>query len=124
MPKLSIDYNKTMNYDSKTYRYITGPRDWGVTLAWDLGDIVWNNYEDDVDTRARLDTQMRFDLLDEVARVYFERRRVQHELMAPALSKEEAFQRNLRLSELTATLNSYTGGWFLRRVQELAESKK
>jgi hypothetical protein len=124
MPKLSIDYNKTMNFDSKTYRYITGPRDWGLTLAWDLGDIVWNNYEDDVDTRARLDTQMRFDLLDEVARVYFERRRVEHELATPSLSKEEAFQRNLRLDELTAALNGYTGGWFLRRVKELEGRKK
>jgi len=123
MPKLSIDYNKTMNYDSKTYRYITGPRDWSVTVAWDLGDIVWNNYEDDVDTRARLDTQMRFDVLDEVSRVYFERRRIQHELAASTLSKEESFQRNLHLSELTATLNSYTGGWFLRRVEQIKSAK-
>lgn len=124
MPKFNVDYAKTMNYDSKTYSYIHGPRDWSAGFSWDIGDLVWNTYEDDVDTRARLDTQMRIDIIDEINRVYFERLRVKRELAAANLSEEESFQRNLRFQELTAALDGYTGGWFSKRAQELQNAKR
>jgi len=119
MPEFNIDYAKTMNYDSKSYSYIRGPRDWSAGLKWDLSERIWNSYEDDVDTRARLDSQMRIDIIDEVNRVYFERLRAQEELQDDMLSRNERAGRMMRMMELTATLDGYTGGWFSRRVSEL-----
>jgi hypothetical protein len=124
MPKFDLDYSKTMNYDSKSYRYIRGPRDWGAGLSWDLSELLWNSYEDDVDTRARLDTQMRLDMIDEINRIYFERLRVRRELSLSGLSTDEAFSRNVRMAELTAALDGYSGGWFSNKLSELQKCAK
>jgi len=117
LPALSLDYDRTMNYDSKNYRYIEGPNDWGISIKWDLGDLLWNSYEDDIDTRARLDTQMRLDIVDEVNRLYFDLVRVRRELNSPNLTPYEGNARRLRLQELSASLDGYTGGWFSRQMR-------
>ncbi|MDD5583868.1 MAG: hypothetical protein PHV55_02275 [Candidatus Omnitrophica bacterium] len=118
-PTVNWSYDKTI-YGSSTGQFATGPRDWGLSFGWDLADFVWNSYEDDVDTRSRLNTQLRLDILDEINRVYFERLRTKRDMTA-ALSEEELFQKQLRLKELTAILDGYTGGYFSRRTEELHE---
>jgi len=119
VPDLSLDYDKTVTYDSGSDKYHVGPRDWGISLSWDLADLIWNNYEDDVDTRSRLNTQLRLDIIDEINRVYYERLRLKNEIEKKAFSKEELFIKKLRLEELTAILDGYTGGHFSKRRKEL-----
>ncbi len=120
-PSLSLDYDKTINYDSGVDRYFTGPRDWGVSLQWDLGNFIWNNYQDDIDTRSRLNTQLRLDILDEINRVYFERLRLKKEIADSDLKGDKLFDKKLRLSELTAIIDGYTGGYFSGQMSELNE---
>lgn len=120
-PSITLDYDKTINYDSGSDRYYIGPRDWGVTISWDIGDLLWNSYEDDVDTRSRLNTQLRNSILDDINTIYFERLRVKMALMDPALSEQERLKKQLRLRELTASLDGYTGGYFSKRLKELQE---
>ncbi|MDD5070023.1 MAG: hypothetical protein PHV17_04780 [Candidatus Omnitrophica bacterium] len=120
-PKFSIDYDKTVTYDSGIDRYCTGPYDWGVSLSWDIGDLIWNTYQDDVDTRSRLDTQLRIDILDDIIRVYHERLRLKQIILKKKLPEEELFAKQLRLSELTAVLDGYTGGSFSRQIKEFHE---
>ena len=122
-PEVDLDYDKTIygtagtsTYDGKTF---VGPHDWGVSFSWDVGDLVWNSYEDDIDTRSRLNTQIRLDILDEINRVYFERLRLKREISAASLSEEDLFKKTLRLEELNAILDGYTGGYFSRRKEEL-----
>ncbi len=124
-PSLKLNYDKTIygtaggaTYEGKTF---IGPRDWGVSFSWDIGDLVWNTYEDDVDTRARLNTQLRLDIIDEINRVYFERIRLKAQIEKGSLSKEDLFKQELRLLELTAILDGYTGGYFSQRKKELNE---
>lgn len=119
-PDISLDYDKTVTTAlGATYdRVQVGPQDWGINFKWDVGDLIWNTYEDDVDTRSRLNTQLRLDILDEINRVYFERLRVKDELDNSALSKEDIFAKNLRLGELTAILDGYTGGYFSKELGE------
>lgn len=122
-PTVNLDYDKTVttalgaSYD----RVQVGPRDWGVSFSWDVGDLVWNSYEDDVDTRGRLVAQLRLDILDEINRVYFERLRLKQEMAGSSLPQDELFNKKLRLEELTAIIDGYTGGYFSRKIREFRQ---
>ena len=124
-PKVDLNYAKTIygtagtsTYDGKSF---VGPRDWGVSFSWNIGDLLWNSYEDDVDTRARLNTQLRLDILDEVNRVYFERLRLKKEIDDANFEPEKLFEKKMRLKELTSILDGYTGGYFSDRLKQLNE---
>ena len=122
-PSVNLSYSKTIygTAGGATYegKYLVGPKDWSVSFSWDVANLVWNSYEDDVDTRSRLNTQLRLDILDEINRVYFERLRIKKELMSASLSGEETFKKNMRLKELEAILDGYTGGYFTKKTKLL-----
>ncbi len=92
--------------------------DWDVTLSWDLGGIVWNDDQNSIDVRSRLSTQLRNDILDEVTKLYFERIRVKSELEnLDILDKNKRMEKELRIKELNAYLDGFTGGYFSRHIK-------
>jgi len=122
-PTVSLDYDKTVTYDSGSDQYQIGPKDWGLSFAWDVSDLIWDDHQDDIDTRSRLNTQLRLDILDEINRIYFERLRLKREIEKKDMDDEELFKKELRLEELTAVIDGYTGGFFSRKVEELNDQE-
>lgn len=55
--------------------------DWDMSLSWDLGDLVWSSDQTSIDSRSKLMSELRQEVLDQVTRVYFERRRLQIALL-------------------------------------------
>ncbi|MBU0477764.1 hypothetical protein KKC91_04265 [bacterium] len=91
---------------------------WDVTMSWKLGELVWNDDQTSIDTRSRLMVQLRDDILDEITRTYFERRRLQIEsYISPLEDLRLKLERELRIQELTADLDALTGGYFSERVK-------
>jgi len=92
---------------------------WDVTASWDLGDLIWNPYQKDIDVRSRLMVQLRDDVLDEITRTYFERRRLQIEThLSPPSGVEEEVEKELRIQELTADMDGLTGGYFSAQLEK------
>jgi len=91
--------------------------DWDVSLSWDLADLVWSADQTAIDSRSKLMVELREDILDEVTRLYFERRRLQIELVSSDGSDGQiTLGREMRIAELTALIDALTGGEFSKRI--------
>jgi len=84
--------------------------DWDMSLSWDLSDIVWSSDQTSIDSRSKLVAELREDVLGQVTRIYFARRRLQMEI--ESMPEEQVAWSRLRIDELTAMLDAYTGGSF------------
>ncbi len=97
----------------------TQDRDAGmdVSVTWELGDLVWNEDQTNIDVRSKLMVQLRDDIVNEVTRTYFERRRLQVALLTnPPTDQQALMEKELRLQELTALLDGLTGGYFSKQI--------
>jgi hypothetical protein len=95
--------------------------DFGVSVSWDLGDVLYEPEAIDVSREAREVIELRDDVLDETTQLYFERRRVLAELAAlPDAQAGDALRLRLRADELAAGIDAWTGGWFGRQTRPLA----
>jgi hypothetical protein len=128
LPKLTVglDRSESTNYEiytSQTTRYVyEGPHDksngWDVTLSWELGDLIWSDDQTNIDVRSRLTVQLRDDILDEVTKLYFERLRVKIELDNLSIEdRKKRLEKELRIEELTASLDALTGGYFSQQIK-------
>ncbi len=107
-------------------RYFIGPDDeteynntnYSVSLSWELGDLIWSEAQTSIDVRSRLMVQLRDDILDEVTKTYFERIRVKMELNNLSIEdRKKRFEKELRIQELTASLDALTGGYFSAQIK-------
>jgi len=106
-----------------------------LTMTWDLRDLAYEPEQIDISREARLVIGLRDDVLDEVNQIYFERlavaRQLEYLAEFPVSSRDESGDPNegvvnaadrvlsleLRLGELTAGLDAWTGGWFSRQLE-------
>jgi len=118
-PQVSVSYDTTVDIyqTTTTTRVVKGPLDWGVSFKWDLADFVWNPYQKDIDVRSRLNTQLRMEIISEITRLYFERKKLLAEVGLLQPNDSEYAQKQLRLEEVSAVLDGYTGGWLSRQLQ-------
>ncbi len=126
----SLSFGKTMyrNSSLSTYsgKFITGPEDVNKTfdtdISWDLGDALFSSSQTSIDSREKLMVDLRRDILSETTRIYYERRRLQIDLVyTPSLSEQEHLERLIRLDELSALLDALTDGFLSKRLEEIYE---
>jgi photosystem II stability/assembly factor-like uncharacterized protein len=134
LPKFTVDFdierNNTISNSiwgsySNGGQLFIGPDDktayrnsgWGASFSWDLSELVWNPDQTSIDSRAKLMTEMREDLLSQISRIYFERRRLQIELIAGiSYDPSDTLSKQMRVDELTALLDALTGGNFSKNI--------
>ena len=86
---------------------------WQVNATWSLDKLVFNSEELD----ARSTVSLEETLVREVTTMFFSRRRLIASLvLSPPDSEEEVFYEQLRIDEMTATLDSFTDGEFGKRA--------
>ena len=91
-----------------------------VRARWDLDRAVFDSAETNVNREAIRLQRYRDDVLDEVTRRYFERRRLQIEIdMAPPTEMGDRVRKELRLQELTADIDALTGGYLSAKLKEI-----
>lgn len=151
MPKISAGAGESNGDNGEIYTgattsyYFKGPqkvsKDWDANVSWDLSDLVWNDAQTSIDVRSKLMVQLRNEILQEVTRLYFERKRLLTEngddvdnYPAPsgkghAKRKEprtwSAEAKQIRIEELTAHIDALTGGKFSEAISraEMSEEK-
>ncbi len=88
-----------------------------VRAEWDLSRLVFNPDELRVAGETVDLVRLRQRVLDEVTRLYFERRRREVERdLAPPADVAGRVRQQLRIDELTASLDALTGGFFSQRL--------
>ena len=91
---------------------------WDVSLSWDLGDLIWNDDQTSIDSRSKLMVELRESVLDQVTRLYYERRRLQTELAAAIVEPQLKVDKEMRVEELTALIDGFTGGKFSEEIEK------
>ena len=133
LPDVRFSYDKGRDWQNSDYFYsttsekykdidTTNGRDegWSISLSWELGDLIWNSDQTSIDSRSRLMVQLRDDVINEVTRIYFERRRLQVDLfMSPPQAPEERLDKELRLQELTANIDALTDSYLSERLAQV-----
>ena len=128
LPKVNVQYEKKLEL-YETYYYIAddsgaalaeldGSRadnddKYVVKLEWRLDKLVMSSEQIRVINESQDIVKLRDKVLDEITRLYFDRRRLQVELLlAPAGDLRTQLENELRLQELSANLDALTGGSF------------
>ena len=134
-PRLELDaavgYDRSRREDedqSFTYGELRDLRDRGrvssrdfeavLSLSWDLGEIAYPSDVTELSREARQRVSLRDNVLDEVNQLYFDRERARQALLRFVdRSDPEAVALRIRIDELAAGLDAWTGGWFSERVR-------
>ena len=129
VPKVtcSLDNHRASNqeiYTSATRDYVSvGPDDFykavDVSVSWDVSGLIWSDSQTNIDVRSRLTTQLRNDILDDLRRAYYERKRLQFDILtSPPKDLRSRFDRELRIQELTQEIDDLTGNYLSDHMRQ------
>lgn len=127
LPRVSVGFSESVDDNVEIYKSaskvytVTGPRekgnDWDVDLSWDLSDLIWNESQTSIDVRSKLMVQLRDDVLQEVTRLYFERKRLITEFEDSVVEPQDQRGKQLRIEEVTGYIDALTGGGFTEAIE-------
>ncbi|MBN2383780.1 helix-hairpin-helix domain-containing protein [bacterium] len=109
---LGPDEYTISNYDYEYWKYQIG-------FDWDLNEFVYSNDQLKVRDEAEDLIDFKMKIVEEVTRLYFDRRRLQIDMLLESTGNRKAsLDKELRLEEMTALLDSMTGGYFLEQIED------
>ena len=120
------DYNYTPDDQGNAVASLDGvdrDRDhaFAVGARWDLDDMLMSTNHMRVVSESRKSVELRDEINEEITSLYFERRRHQVEmLLSPSRDLKAQVEDQLKLMELTAQLDAYTGGRFSGALASVA----
>ncbi len=126
LPSLSVGLDRDA---TENFHWDTGPSpdvlqkgrdllDWDVSLTWNLGELIWNNDQTSIDSRSKLMVELRENIVDQVTRLYFERKRLEIEARSNTSTNSRAkLDTQMRIEELTALIDGFTGGKFSENMK-------
>ncbi len=128
LPRTRVSYREVAEDDNNVSINEVGERDLTVEddvatttqvqLEWRLDEMMMGPARIQAIRESSRLVNLRDDILDEVTKIYFDRRRVQVDLlMNPPQDARTKATKDLRLEELTANLDALTGGWFSQRAR-------
>jgi hypothetical protein len=134
LPKVNLQYEKKLD-ESNRYDYVSdadgalvSEQDYAqvenddkmvVKLEWRLDKLVMSSEQIRVINESSKSNKLREKILDEVTRLYFDRRRLQVEaLLSPPSSLKDKIDLELRLQEMTANLDALTGGGYSASIKK------
>lgn len=85
---------------------------------WSLSKLVMSSERIRVISETQDIVKLRDKVLDEATRLYFDRRRLQVDMLMNEGDVKTQIKNELRLQELTAQLDAYTGGQFSRALKK------
>ena len=135
LPKLSAGFSESIDENVEIYKsastayVVTGPEEkganWDMDLSWDFSELIWNSSETSIDVRSKLMVQLRVEILEDITRLYFERKRIVSEVLnmressegEDAASLKVIAEKMMRVEELTARIDALTGGKFSEAIE-------
>jgi hypothetical protein len=133
LPRVDLAYRKELDqsdkdrwdlddegeYSRRDYEQ-TGENDdtYAVGLQWRLDKLIMSSEQIRVINESQDAVKLRDKVLDEITRLYFDRRRLQVDLLLnPAGDIKKQMEDELRLQELSANIDALTGGAFSASVK-------
>jgi hypothetical protein len=129
LPELQFRYyyydrfNEGFTKDAPDYENVPEDADsdkdhvYQLTLKWRLDELMMSSERIRVISESQDVVKLRDKVLGEVTRIYFDRRRLQVDtLLSPSSDIKSQVEDQLRLMELTAELDAFTGGEFSRAL--------
>lgn len=129
LPEVQLAYGYDSGYDNN-FDYFDGARELtdagadvghsiDVKAKWRLDKLVMSSERIRVISETQDVVKLRDKVLDEVTRLYYDRRRLQVDMLLSGPGDVKAQLKNeLRLQELTAQLDAYTGGRFSEALRK------
>jgi len=136
LPKCSVGFSESIDENIEIYKsastayVVTGPEekgvDWDIGLNWDFSELIWTSSETTIDIRSKLMVQLRGDILEDVTRLYFERKRLvssitntrENSFGEESYMTDNMLEKMVRVEELTAHIDVLTGGGFSEAIEQ------
>lgn len=83
------------------------------SVVWNTHELFYDDEIREILNQARLTANIRENILDDVTRIYFQRRKLQLDsVISENNDLEKKLEKELEIAQLTGQLDSRTGGWF------------
>lgn len=129
LPEFQVKFGYGVGYDDDS-QYATDPNnpenfvlepystgastdmDVDLSAKWRLDELIMSSDRIRVISETQDIVKLRDKVLEEVTRIYFDRRRLQVDMLLSPGDLKAQLKNELRLQELTAQIDAYTGGRF------------